>query len=354
MILVGMDREVAEVRERFADLAARLDPDDLPASHAPALWCELDRLARQVAAAKVLVARRVDDSLAWKREGFASAAEYLAAHGGTSLGSARKELDTSKALPELPATKDALLDGTLSPDQGALIAEAATVNPAAERTLVEAARRDSFKELKDRSLRAKAAGDRDPETTQRRIHRNRSLREFTDSEGGWNLHARGTAADGAKIHAALAPVIEELFAEGRSTGVRETPDARAFDALVAVAGRSGGEAVGRRPRRQALVRCDLESLQRGAVEGDEVCEVAGVGPVPVSAAVELLGEATWKLLVTRGIEVLNVTTLSRKATAAMLAALAWRSPACTVEGCGRTITQIDHRVPYAETRPHHP
>lgn len=349
MILVGMDREVAEVRERFADLAARLDPDDLPASHAPALWCELDRLARQVAAAKVLVARRVDDSLAWKREGFASAAEYLAAHGGTSLGSARKELDTSKALPELPATKDALLDGTLSPDQGALIAEAATVNPAAERTLVEAARRDSFKELKDRSLRAKAAGDRDPETTQRRIHRNRSLREFTDSEGGWNLHARGTAADGAKIHAALAPVIEELFAEGRSTGVRETPDARAFDALVAVAGRSGGEAVGRRPRRQALVRCDLESLQRGAVEGDEVCEVAGVGPVPVSAAVELLGEATWKLLVTRGIEVLNVTTLSRKATAAMLAALAWRSPACTVEGCGRTITQIDHRVPYAET-----
>lgn len=350
MILVGMDREVSEIRERFADLAARLDPDDLPASHAPALWCELDRLGRQVAAAKVLVARRVDDSLAWQREGYASAAEYLAAHGGISLGSARKELDTSKALPDLPATRAALVDGSLSPDQGVLVAEAAKVNPEAERSLVEAAGRDSFKELKDRSLRAKAAGDPDPEATQRRIHRSRSLREFTDSEGAWNLHARGTVADGAKIHAALAPVIEEVFRQRRSTGVRETPEARAFDALVEVAERSGGEDDRRKPRRQALVRCDLSALQRGAVQGDEVCEVAGVGPVPVSAAVELLGEATWKLLVTRGVDVLNVTTLSRRATAAMLAALAWRSPTCTVEGCGRTITQVDHRVPYAASR----
>lgn len=99
-----------------------------------------------------------------------------------------------------------------------------------------------------------------------------------------------------------------------------------------------------------VVRCDLAALQRGAVDGDEVCEIAGVGPIPIDKAVELLGEATWRLLITRGVDVLNVTTLSRKATAAMLASLAWRSPGCTAEGCGRTITQIDHRVPYAETR----
>ena len=362
-MLVGMDREVAELRERFGQVAARLDPDELPASHAPALWCELDQLARQVAAAKVLVARRVDDSMAWKREGFASAAEFLAARGGISLGSARQELHTSKALPDLPATKQALLDGTVSVAQGALIAEAATVNPAAERTLVDAAGRDSFKELKDRTLRAKAAGDVDPEATQRRIHRGRSLREYTDSEGAWNLHARGTAADGAKIHAALAPLIEERFRAARAEGLRDTAEARAFDAFVDLAETtvepdagnaedSAGDAPPRPrpPRHQALVRCDLEALQRGAVEGDEVCEVAGVGPIPVAHAVELLGDASWKLLITRGVDVLNVTTLSRKATAAMLAALAWGAPCCRAEGCGRTITQVDHRVPYAESR----
>jgi hypothetical protein len=350
MILVGMDREVAAVRERFGQLAADLDPDDLPASYAPALWRELDRLERLVAAAKVVVARRVDDSLAWQREGFASAAEYLAAHAGTSVGAARKQLDTSKALPELPTTQRALLDGALSPDQSALIADAARVNPAAERSLVDAAGRDSFRELKDRSLRAKAAGDPDPGATQRRIHRQRSLREFVDSEGAWNLVARGTTADGARIHAALAPLIEEVFTEGRTAGTRDTAEARAFDALVRLGDQAStpGPRSGRRHR--ALIRCDLEALQRGAVEGDEVCEVAGVGPVPVRQAVDLLGEASWKLLITRGVDVLNVTTLSRKATAAMLAALAWRSPTCTVEGCGRSITEIDHRVPYAESR----
>ena len=74
-----------------------------------------------------------------------------------------------------------------------------------------------------------------------------------------------------------------------------------------------------------------------------------VGPVPVAHAVDLLGEATWRLLVTRGVDVLNVTTLSRKATTAMLAALAWQHPTCAVQGCGRTLVEIDHRADWAAT-----
>ena len=352
MFCTEIQREVMTLRERCAGLVARLDPDDLPASQAPGLWCDLERLARLVAAAKTVVARRVDDSLVWQREGFASAVEYLAAHGGTSLGAARQELATSRALAELPRTRAALVGGTVSAQQGALIAEAAKVNPAAERTLVDAAGRDSFTELKDRALRAKAAGDPDPDATQRRLHRARALRGHIDAEGAWNLHARGTVADGQRIHAALAPLIEELFRAGRRDGTRDRGEARAFDALVAMADRSaGGSPAGvRSGRPRALVRCDLAALQRGSVEGDEVCEVAGVGPIPVGHAVDLLGEATWKLLVTRGVDVLNVTTLSRRASAAMLAALAWRAPACSAQGCGRTITQIDHRIPWARTR----
>ena len=112
---------------------------------------------------------------------------------------------------------------------------------------------------------------------------------------------------------------------------------------------TGSAKGGRRVRREGLIRCDLAALRRGAVEGDEVCEVAGVGPVPVRQALDLLGEATWRLLVTRGVDVLNVTTLSRKATAAMQAALAWAHPTCAVEGCGRTLVEIDHRADWATT-----
>lgn len=346
----GICGEVVGLRKRFGALAARLDPDDLPAAEAPALWGELDHLGRQVAAARTLLARRVEDSLIWQRGGYASVVEYLAAQGGTSIGAARKELDTSKALPELPRTKAALLEGSLSQDQGSLIAEAAHVNPTAEGTLVDAAGRDSFRELKDRSLRAKAAGDPDPEATQARIQRNRCLRTYRDAEGAWNLRARGSAADGAAIQAALAPLIEEVFTKARRAGTRELPEARAFDALVALAQGAGKPAsAGPRARHTGLIRCDLAALRRGQTEGDELCEVTGVGPLPVAQAIELLGEAACKLLITRGVDVLNVTTLSRKATAAILAAVAWSSPVCSVRGCGRTITQVDHRVPYAQS-----
>lgn len=310
-------------------------------------------MGRQVAAAKTLLARRVEDSHRWKGEGFASPAEYLAAHGGTSLSAARTDLEMSKALPALPATRAALVAGTVSPQQGALIADAAKVNPAAERSLLESAGRHSFKELKDDALRAKAAGDPDPEATQRRIHQHRRLIEFIDAEGAWNLRARGTVTDGAKIHAALAPIIEKRFRVNRAEGTHEPAEANAFDALVEVVVNGGGgcgEDAGGPGRYLGLIRCDLEALRRGSTRGDELCEIAGLGPIPVGTAVDILGEATWKLVITRGVDVANVTTLSRKASAAMLAALAWRSPVCSVEGCGRTILQIDHRIPWATTR----
>lgn len=351
MFFSEIHREVFTHREALGRIVHRLDPDDVPASQAPALWCELDQIARQVGAAKALLARRVDDSLVWKREGFRSAAEYLAAHGGTSLGAARAELDTSRALPTLPTTRDALVEGTVSAQQGALIADASRLNPEAERSLVDAATKHSFRELRDKAHRAKAAGDRDPEATQRRIHRQRRLVEFVDAEGAWNLQLRGTVAAGASVHAALAPIIEGVFAANRRAGAREPAEAYAFDALVRLAERTEpASSSGGSRRYLGLIRCDLAALRRGRVADGELCEVTGLGPVSVPQAVELLGEAAWKLVVTRGVDVAHVTTLSRRASAAMVAALAWRSPVCSVEGCGRTIVQIDHQVPFAESR----
>ena len=58
-------------------------------------------MARQVAAAKALLARRVEDSLVWKREGFRSAAEYLAAHGGTSLGARARRAGDVEGAPHV-------------------------------------------------------------------------------------------------------------------------------------------------------------------------------------------------------------------------------------------------------------
>src|SRR5437763_3120316 len=81
----------------------------------------------------------------------------------------------------------------------------------------------------------------------------------------------------------------------------------------------------------------------------ETCEISGIGPIPARTARELLGESILKLVITKGVDVLNVTHLGRGPTAAQRIALLWSSPQCTVEGCARTRVEIDHRIPYAQT-----
>lgn len=105
--------------------------------------------------------------------------------------------------------------------------------------------------------------------------------------------------------------------------------------------------------RFALLRIDHEALIRGAVEGQEVCEVAGLGPIPIARARSLLGDAVLRLVLTRGVDVVNTTYLGRGPNAAQKVALLWSSPTCVVKGCVARRVQHDHRVPWAteqETR----
>jgi hypothetical protein len=90
-------------------------------------------------------------------------------------------------------------------------------------------------------------------------------------------------------------------------------------------------------------------LSSGELGDGELCEIAGIGPIPVSVARELLGESILKLVITKGVDVLNVTHLGRGPNAAQRVALLWSSPGCSVEGCARTRVEIDHRIPYAQT-----
>src|SRR3546814_3947214 len=95
------------------------------------------------------------------------------------------------------------------------------------------------------------------------------------------------------------------------------------------------------PQHLALLRLDVSALWRGYVEGDELCEVAGLGPIPVEAARRLLGDAVIKLIITKGNAVAHATSLTRGPTQAMRYALLWSSPTCTVEGCTPTIHRTE-------------
>jgi hypothetical protein len=357
--------QAAEAACRAA-VAALKDPDDIPASQAVLLYETLERAGRAVATGKTLLAKRVAASRQWQTKGHSSAAEHLAAISGRSLGAARGELETSEALDDLAATKEALLGGALSEAQGQIIANAAKANPQAERSLINKAKKTNHRGLRDEAQKAKAAADADPDAKHRRIHTERRLSHGTDLEGAWNLHAHGTVADGSVVASELDRLTDEIFATNGAAGIRECRDAYAFDALVEMARRSNSlrhdpspatvDAAKKRkltaPQHLALLRLDIEALWRGYVEGDELCEVTGLGPIPVSTARTLLGDAVLKLIITRGVDVLNVTSLTRGPTQAMHYARLWTSPFCAVEGCTKTRIEHDHiwGAEYKDTR----
>jgi hypothetical protein len=377
-VFVGVQlRQVTDVGSALRHQLARLAPGDVPLSDAPGIWAAYDSIERCAAAAKTLLAERVEQSRVWAKEGHRSAAEHLARESGSSVGAARAGLETSKRLRLLPATEAAVRRGELSQAQAETITDAAAVNPSAERSLLEAAGRGNLVELREQANRAKAAADPDPAATHRRIHRERRLRRWTDAEGGWNIQARSAADAGARFNAALDPIIDEVFRSARREGRHEPRDAYAFDALLElarrartyIAGAATGDArrkptdgddaaaVDRAPRRLpspnpaflALLRVDLDALVRGRTEGDELCDIAGVGAIPVPVARNCLSEAILKLVITRGVDVVNVTHLGRGPTAAQRVALLWATPRCTNSRCSHTLQiQHDHRKPWAE------
>jgi hypothetical protein len=281
--------------------AAALSAED--AALVVADWAVIEHAAATV---KALAAARVASTSAWRRSGAPSAADWLARTTGTTAARAREQLATAERLHSLDATAAAARRGEVSPTQVAAIVDAAAADPSAEQRLLAGAASRSVAELRDACARTKAAADADPEATAARIHAARSLRRWGSADGTQHLHASGPAELLARIDSALAPRTDARFAAGRAEDRHEAHDAYAFDALVDLADEKAAPTRAR-SRFRAVLRVDLDALVRGWVEEGETCEIAGLGPVPVAKARELLGDAVLHLVVTRGVGVANVT-----------------------------------------------
>jgi hypothetical protein len=191
---------------------------------------------------------------------------------------------------------------------------------------------------------------------------------WSDEEGRWHFNATGTIRDGSHVERILERLVNQEFTKARQEGRREEREAYAFDAFIGVfrdydhrpdepdtdaneqPAKNNKKNKHRCPSYLSILRIDYEALLRGYVEGDELCEIAGLGPVPISTARGLLGEGVLKLVVTKGEDVVNVTHLGRGPKVAQKIALLWQSPCCSVEGCTRTRLEFDHREPWAKTK----
>lgn len=336
-----------------------VDPQCVSGDDAGLVLERFVKLARAVAAGQLAFARRAEQCMTWRQEGHRSAADWLAQKTKTSVGEAISTLDTAKRLPQMPATMEALRQGSLSVPQVREIATAASAVPSAEADLIEMAGYLSLKGLQHRARLIKAAATDEAERIGA-IRKGRFFRHWLDPEGAFHLHARITPDSGAEVLSAVRAranfVAEEAVAAGLAD---EGASAYEADALVALT--TGdvrydtfqGHAGGRRRVPTVVYHVSLDALRRGQLEPGELCEVPGVGPVPLKVIENVVGDAMGKLVVSNGVDVTTVCHLGRTVPAHVETALEARDRSCVVPDCDVTLSlEIDHwQVPFAQGGP---
>jgi hypothetical protein len=333
--------------EHLRQVLADLEPERFDGARARELVETFGEVERLGAAGKALAARQVVATGSWKRAGaFRDAADWLAGATGTTVGHARATLDTAARLESLPATEAAWRAGTLSCTQAEAIADAAATNPHAEQALLERARHDGVRGLRNECARVKAAACVDESARYEQIRTTRSLRHWTDPDGTGRIDVRGPIDATARVLARLAPYERELFEAARTAGRRERSDALAFDALIALADTRPGSTGGAKADTTVVVRVDHAALLRGQTEPGEVCELAGSGPIPVAVASRMLDDAFVKAVVMNGTDVRAVSHLGRTIPARLRTAIEELYPECGLDGCNVTHNlEIDHNQP---------
>jgi hypothetical protein len=328
-----------ELASELRDVVADLDPathDGRDAARLTKVAAEGERL---FATAKILLARRAAETRGWVGgSSAASSDQWLAQVSGCSEGAAREALATADRVAALPATEAKLRDGTLSISQASLVSQGASADPTAEPTLLRLAKRGEYRNLRSEKERVIAAAT-DAEEAQRRAHKNRHLRTWirgVETHGAFS----GPTSEVNDLLQVLEPLRKAAFEAARGSAVRETQDAYMYDGLIALARGERGEA----NEPIARLRVDVRPLLTGTTESGDVCEIPGVGPVPVSFARAVLSHGLLELVLHDGKDVRTAVTKTRHVPEALKIAIEERDQSCKVRGCDCTEHLERHHV----------
>jgi len=336
------------------EITSRIEIDVVAGKDAAALVGIADEIRRAGDSLRTVAVGQVERTNSWKGEGAKSISEWLATETDCPQYEAQSVVLLAAQLQHLPVTQAALRNGTLSNAQAVEVARGAIVAPNTETQLLNLAQHATVRNLRDASSRVVAAATDEAER-HRQVHKSRYFKSWTDLDGSFNVRGRMTAANGALVMAALKPIQDEIFRSARKSGEHERPEAYAADALMALCEKAttkqSCESGKKTTRSNAAmhIRVDIDALKRGRTENGEICEIAGVGPIPVATATEYLGEAFLKLLVIDGTDIRTIAHMGRAIPAKLLTALEERDRVCQVPTCDMAIgLEIDHIVPFAE------
>ena len=348
--------ELIAAHSHLVEVASRIEVDALDGKASARLVGIGDEIRRTGDSLRTVGVGQVERTNGWKGEGAKSISEWLSSETDCPQYEAQSVVVLANQLQHLPVTQAALRNGTLSNAQAVEVARGAIVAPNTETQLLNLAKHATVRDLRDASSRVVAAATDEAER-HRQVHKSRYFKSWTDLDGSFNVKGRMTAANGALVMAALKPIQDQIFKVARKSGEHERPEAYAADALMALcekasASDSGvGASTTKTTRSNAVmnIRVDIDALKRGHTEHGEVCEIAGVGPIPVASATEYLGEAFLKLLVVDGVDIKTVAHMGRAIPAPLRTAVEERDRVCQVPTCDMTVgLEIDHIKPFSE------
>jgi hypothetical protein len=347
----------------------RADPASTSGDEARGLVALFAQAERVGASGVALFAPVVHQSGAYVKGGHGSAPEWLAALAGSSAGAAKGRLAAAGRAAVDPALTQALHEGELSAPQLDLLTKSAAGALGSGAPLLDLLEKGaSHQELGDAAatLRTAARSAESHRARRARVHAIRHFRAHQVETGGVRGEFFCDEVGWAKVAPLLEAEAKERWKRAGSGAGADSFAAHRLDAfldLMAGAGMGGGgdgdgtaagpgkaSRRGRRgPRPHCVVIVNAESLRRGAVEGDEVCEIDGIGPVCLEAATELLGEAGVAFLVKDGVDIKTVTSTSREQPQRLVSALLVRDRTCCATGCAkRHGLVVDHNVEFSQ------
>ena len=316
--------------------------------HLARVEAELRELAGHIYAAQARYLELVgefDRLKGWADRGYRTANQWLSITTGAAPSTAREQLRVADSLRGFREAQAALARGELSYDKVAAATKMMT--PVNESDLVHVAIHAAPSDLQamvsaylaaERVRRIDAGEIDEPFET-------RYLSSWFDDHGSFRMKARLDADEGQVVRAALDAASERLFRSAPDEQTARDPEARAADALVAVA--ETALASDELPDTTAADRYQVMVTVDAATLGGEADDVARLGDsvaITRRALEQLSCDCSLVALVERDGEPLGVGRKTRKVPAAVRRALRARDRHCRFPGCrGARFVDAHHR-----------
>ncbi|MEX1006453.1 MAG: DUF222 domain-containing protein [Acidimicrobiia bacterium] len=304
---------------------------------------EIDRRKAEL----VQVVGEWDAAEEWKHDGALSGASWLAHRGPLTRDDALRLVHTGRHAQTHERTRTALAAGEIS------VAHAGSMAAAAFR------REEVFVEEEPELLELASVQQPEQFLSTMRQWRNRADEQLARSNSlnaSERCYLRGKPTSGSMIKVnglfeadGWATILAALQPLARPDAVPSTSPRsggrRLADALVELAAQSlGGETGSGRVRFAADIVIDYETLMRMA-NGDllaRICDIEGLGPVPLSMVERLLCDCSVGRVLMRGqSEVLDLGRRTDVPSPAQRRALARRDKHCRFPGCDRPVRWTD-------------